>query len=520
MTQKINPVILCILDGVGENPNTEFNAVKLAKTPNLTRIIKENHNVLIRTDGENVGLPEGQMGNSEVGHTNIGAGRIVFQDLPRINNSIKNNEFYNQHDLQQTVNLAKQKNSTVHIMGLFSNGGIHSHLSHFLAATKVFAMAGISVKLHLFTDGRDTPPTSFNEFLNTTNKEIESFKNVAIASICGRYYAMDRDKRWERTEAAYNAIVSGKGLQFNDCLEAAKHSYQDLEQQQRIASDEFIIPSVINNYSGMNDNDIIFMINFRADRARQILNALVNPNFNDFKRNKTISFAKALGMVNYSEQLDQYLTSIFPNIDLNNTLGEVLSNNKLKQLRAAETEKYPHVTFFFSGGIEEPFPLEDRALIPSPKVATYDLQPEMSAFPLKDAVVKAMNSKQYDFIVVNFANGDMVGHTGVLNAAIAAVEAVDTCVGEVELAAKNNGYTMLITADHGNCENMWDYTNNAPHTQHTTNPVRLILANPHKQLAISGLKTGKLADLAPTILKIMGLQQPKEMTGTNLINTK
>lgn len=517
MTQNINPVILCILDGWGYNPKKEYNAVKLANTPTWDDLITNNTHTFIRTDGEAVGLPSGQMGNSEVGHTNIGAGRIIYQDLPKISKAFLANEVENNPKIKNAISKAKEHNSAIHIMGLCSNGGIHSHINHMLQSAEIFAKNGITVNLHIFTDGRDTPPESAKEFINQVNNIISKYNNIHIATICGRYYAMDRDKRWERVELAYNALVLAEATKFANANAAIEFGYKDLIAENRIPSDEFIKPAVIDGYAGMHNNDVIFMVNFRADRARQILNALLDPNFNSFNRKKITNFSYALGMVSYSLELDKLLETVFPAQDIKNTLGEVVSKNNLAQLRAAETEKYPHVTFFFNGGQEETFPLEDRILMPSPKVATYDLQPEMSAYPLKDKLVEAINSKKYSLIVINFANGDMVGHSGILKAAIKAVEAVDTCLNDLKTAAQNNGYTLLVTADHGNSENMWDYEHNAPHTQHTTNPVRLIMFNPPSSMHTSILTEGKLADIAPTVLEIMGIKKPIEMTGNSLL---
>lgn len=517
MTKSINPVILCILDGWGYNSDKDFNAVKLANTPAWDDLVKNSPHTFVKTDGEAVGLPHGQMGNSEVGHTNIGAGRVVFQDLPKISKAFKENEVASNNNFKKAISTALEKNSAVHIMGLCSSGGIHSHIDHMLQSAEIFAKEKIQVKLHLFTDGRDTPPESSAGFIEQVNELVNKYPSISISTICGRYYAMDRDKRWERIELAYNAIVLGKGNNFKKALDAVKDSYKKLNKEKRIPSDEFVIPSVIGDYTGIQDNDVLFVTNFRADRVRQILTALLDSKFNAFKSEKVVKFGYSLGMVSYSKELDSLISSVFPNTDLVNTLGEVISRNGIKQLRAAETEKYPHVTFFFNGGRETPFEGEDRILMPSPKVATYDLQPEMSAYPLKEKLIEAIKSKKYPLIIINFANGDMVGHTGVLEAAIKAIEAVDSCLAELKEAAKDNNYTMIITADHGNSENMWDYKNNAPHTQHTTNPVRLIMFNKPSSVETDTLLIGKLADIAPTILEIMQVEQPSQMTGKSLL---
>lgn len=517
MTKAINPVILCILDGWGYNSTKEYNAVKLANTPAWDDLVENNPHTFVKTDGEAVGLPAGQMGNSEVGHTNIGAGRVVLQDLPKISKAFKENEIASNPNFKKAISTALEKKSAVHIMGLCSSGGIHSHIDHMIQSAEIFAKEKIEVKLHLFTDGRDTPPESSAGFIEEIDELIKKYPNISIATVCGRYYAMDRDKRWERIELAYNAIALGEGNKVKTVMDAVKSGYKKLTKEKRIPSDEFITPSVIGNYKGIEDNDVLFVTNFRADRVRQILTALLDTNFSGFKPKKVITFGYSLGMVSYSKELDNLISAVFPNTDLVNTLGEVIHKKGLKQLRAAETEKYPHVTFFFNGGREKPFEGEDRILIPSPKVATYDLQPEMSAYPLKEKLIEAIKSKKYPLIVINFANGDMVGHTGVLEAAIKAIEAVDSCLAELKEAAKENNYTMLVTADHGNSENMWDYKNNAPHTQHTTNPVRLVMFNKPSSVTSDTLLIGKLADIAPTILEIMQIEQPSDMTGKTLL---
>lgn len=518
MTTKVNPVILCILDGWGYSPKKEYNAIKLANSPAWDDLVKHHPHTFIRTDGEAVGLPEGQMGNSEVGHTNIGAGRIIYQDLLKITKAFANHEVEKNEFIQEAIKNLGSTSKAMHIMGLASKGGVHSHLQHLLGAVEIFAQAKVTVWLHLFTDGRDTPPVSFTEDLKQIEDVIKPYPHVKIATICGRYYAMDRDHRWERVATAYNAIVSAEGPTFATPKQALEAAYEQLNKDGPAVSDEFLPSTVIKGYPGMQNGDTLFMINFRSDRARQLLHALLDQDFTGFERHKIVAFTTPLGMVSYSKELDQELNTIFFTSDITHTLGEICEHEGLAQLHCAETEKYPHVTFFFNGGREKPYQGEDRILVPSPKVATYDLQPEMSAFELKDKLVDAINEEKYQFIVVNFANGDMVGHTGVLEAAVKAVEAVDQCLGELKTAAQKHGYTMLITADHGNSECLWDDQNNAPHTQHTTNPVRLIMFNPPANLAAAELSSGgKLADLAPTILEIMGLKQPPEMTGQSLI---
>lgn len=514
MEKNVNRVVLCILDGWGYNTNQKNNAINLANTPTWDNLIANSPNTLIATDGLAVGLPDKQMGNSEVGHTNIGAGRIVYQDFPKITKAFAENQVANQEPIIKAIHNAKTHNSAIHIMGLCSPGGIHSHLNHMIQSIEIFAKQNLPVMVHLFTDGRDTPPQSASEFIQAIENLTQQYNNVKIATISGRYYAMDRDKRWDRIELAYKAIVSAQGLSCDSPQQALTNSYAE---QQTTPSDEFIKPTVLKDYQGMKDQDIVFTINFRADRVRELLIALLDPNFSDFTREKVIKFSYALGMVNYSIELNQLQDTLFPSTNLVNTLGEIVANNGLNQLRAAETEKYPHVTFFFNGGQENTFVNEDRIMIPSPKVATYDLKPEMSAFELKDKLVEAINSDKYSLIIVNFANGDMVGHTGVLPSAIKAVEAIDSCLKDISQAVKQHNYTLLITADHGNAENMWDDKNNAPHTQHTTNKVPLVIFNPPSNIKINQLEQGKLSDIAPTILNIMGLPVPQEMTGNNLV---
>jgi 2,3-bisphosphoglycerate-independent phosphoglycerate mutase len=507
---KTNKVMLTILDGWGYRKEKDYNAVATGNHPIWERLLKENPSANLITFGEDVGLPEGQMGNSEVGHTNIGAGRVVYQDLPRITLSIKHGEFAKNEKILESMRIAKANKKPIHIMGLFSNGGVHAHMDHYLYAAELFAKEGINVILHIFTDGRDTPPQSAIKYIDSLDLLLENYHNIKVATVCGRYYAMDRDNRWERVSLAYNAIVSAKSdKNYSSAKQAIEQAYSSNE------TDEFIKPVVIGNYKGMNDGDLVFMVNFRSDRAREILDCLLISDFSGFEREKIVKIANPLGMVTYSDKLDKVLNTVFEPSNLHNTIGEWLCKNGLTQLRVAETEKYPHVTFFFSGGQEDKFKGEDRILIPSPKVATYDLQPEMSAFEITDGLVTAIDSKRYDFIVVNYANGDMVGHTGVMEAAVKATEAVDECLGDLEKAVIKNNYTWLIIADHGNCETMWDKEHNVPHTQHTTNLVKIILVNAKDKTLT--LKDGRLADVAPTLLELMNIEKPKEMDGISLL---
>lgn len=509
MTQK---VLLTILDGWGYTPKNETtNAIEVGNTTYWKQLVNNNPKAFLTTFGIDVGLPEGQMGNSEVGHTNIGAGRVVYQDLPKINKAMAEDGIKDIAELQKSIALAKQNNSAVHIMGLYSNGGVHSSYLHYLHCAEIFAKNNINVYLHIFTDGRDTPPSSAINFLPELDNLLAKYSNIKVATICGRYYAMDRDNRWERIEKAYNCMVNATAEYSTDNLK----DYLEQSYNNKI-NDEFIEPAVFSNYSGMQNNDIICIINFRNDRARQILNALLLPNFNGFNRTKTVNFACAVGMVEYSDELAKNMLTLFAKKELKNTLGEWIAKQGLKQLRVAETEKYPHVTFFFNGGQETPFTNEDRILVPSPKVATYDLQPEMSAFEITNNVINAMQQNNHNLIVVNYANGDMVGHTGSLTAAAKATEAVDNCLQKLHAEVINNNYIWLIIADHGNCEEMWDYNNNVAHTQHTTNLVYCILTN-YKYNNNITLQNGKLADVAVTVLDLLNLEKPKEMDGCSLL---
>ncbi|MGL4685395.1 MAG: 2,3-bisphosphoglycerate-independent phosphoglycerate mutase [Commensalibacter sp.] len=502
---KYRPVMLTILDGFGYNPSPKNNAVLDANTPNIDQLFKTCPHALLDASGEDVGLPAGQMGNSEVGHMNIGAGRIVMQELPRISHAIKDGSIAENPLMKSFIETMKNNKGTCHLMGLFSPGGVHSHQDHAIGIAKILTQAGVPVALHIFTDGRDTPPESARGFIANALKELPS--EVKIATISGRYYAMDRDNRWDRVQKAYDVIVSANGQRAKTADQVLEISYQEK------VTDEFIIPTVLGNYDGMKDNDGIISFNFRADRIRQLMNALLEPDFDKFKRSRVIKFSKVLGMTQYSDTLVQYMGVLFPPENLTHVLGQIVSDAGLKQLRAAETEKYPHVTYFLNGGQEEPFPGEDRILVHSPKVATYDLQPEMSAPELTAKIVDAINSAKYDLIVVNFANPDMVGHTGKLDAAIKAVEAVDHSLGQIVSAVKKQNGALIITADHGNCEIMVDPKTGEPHTQHTLDRVPVILEG------VSGvqLRDGRLSDIAPTILQLMHLPQPKEMTGKTLI---
>ena len=501
------PVVLCILDGWGHRTETENNAIALADTPTWDRIVATCPHALIETSGLDVGLPDGQMGNSEVGHMNIGAGRVLLQDLPRIDAAVEEGRVAQLDELQSYLSKLKQSGGTCHLMGLLSPGGVHSHQDHIVALAKAASEAGVPVAIHAFMDGRDTPPKSGADALAKFQSDIAGLPHVSVATVTGRYYAMDRDQRWERVQQAYEALAKGAGTAFTDPVAAVEASYE------ADVTDEFMLPHVRDGYAGMADGDGVLMANFRADRAREILAALLDPAFDGFER-APVAFTAALGMVDYGSALSAFLTTLFDAEAPVNTLGQVVADAGLTQLRIAETEKYAHVTFFLNGGVETEFKKEDRTLIPSPKVATYDLQPAMSAVEVTDAIVASIEQQAHDVIIVNYANGDMVGHTGVLDAAIEAAATIDLCLSRLEKAVDASGGTLLITADHGNCEQMVDPDNGGPHTQHTVGVVPAVLVNASPE--ITGLSDGKLADIAPTVLQLLGLKQPVEMTGTPL----
>ncbi len=503
--QERRPVMLVVLDGWGWREEVADNAVRQAKTPTFDRLWASCPHAFLRTSGRDVGLPDGQMGNSEVGHLNIGAGRVVMQDLPRIGDAIASGEIAKKPVLTDLIAKLKKSGGTCHLIGLVSPGGVHSHQDHAVALAKILTDAGVPAVLHALTDGRDTPPQAAADYLKQVTAALP--KSVPVATVIGRYYAMDRDKRWERVSKAYDAIVSAEGAHFGDAQAAIADAYVNK------VYDEFILPAVIGNYAGMKDGDGVLCFNFRADRVREILGALLDASFSGFARKRTVRFAAAVGMAEYSDALNKLMQTIFQPQSFPNILGEVAANAGRTQLRMAETEKYPHVTYFLNGGREEPYPGEDRIMVPSPKVATYDLQPEMSAPELTAKAVEAINSGKYDLIVLNYANPDMVGHTGSLPAAIKAVETVDNGLGQIADAISKAGGALLFTADHGNCEMMRDPATGGPHTAHTTNPVPVVLMGGGKVT----LQDGRLADLAPTLLQLMGLPQPAEMTGHSLI---
>jgi len=501
------PVVLCILDGWGIGPNPETSAPAQAQVPTFNQLWATCPHATLTTFGPDVGLPTGQMGNSEVGHTNIGAGRVVAMDLGQIDLAIEDGSFAREPALRDFIAALKASGGAAHLAGLVSPGGVHAHQAHMAEAARIIAAEGIPVLIHVITDGRDVPPRSGADQVAALQAALPP--GAGIVTVTGRYFAMDRDNRWERVQQAYAAIVQGLG-EHN----AGRSAAQVVRDQYGFGvTDEFLPATVIGGYQGMHDGDGLFFLNFRADRAREILSAIGDPGFTAFDRDTRPQLAAMLGMVDYSTAHNAFMTAVFPKKDIRNTLGEWVASHGKTQFRLAETEKYPHVTFFLNGGREAPYPGEDRAMPPSPKVATYDLQPEMSADQVSDHFVAAIE-KGYHLIVVNYANPDMVGHTGSLPAAIKACEAVDRGLTRAVAALTARGGAMIVTADHGNCDVMVDPVTGGPHTAHTTNPVPVILVGGPPG---ASLRTGRLADLAPTLLQLMGLPQPPEMTGQTLI---
>lgn len=515
MPKKYNPlkmnkkVILMILDGWGKSPDPKVSAIDNANTPFIDSLYTKYPNASLRTDGLNVGLPEGQMGNSEVGHMNLGAGRIVYQDLVKINLAVQNKTLAKEQPLVDAFNYAKQNNKKVHLLGLVSNGGVHSHIDHLKGLVDAIQEAGVNnVFIHAFTDGRDVDPKSGVFFISDLENHIKD-TNVKLASIVGRYYAMDRDRRWERVKLAYDLLVNGEGVPSVNAMNSIHDSYNEG------ITDEFIKPIVMVDDNGkplatIQDDDVVIFFNFRTDRGRQLTEVLSQVDMHEQNMHKLNLYY--VTMTNYDDSYKN-VHVVYDKDNLTETLGEIVSRNGRKQIRIAETEKYPHVTFFFSGGREEPFEGEKRLLCPSPKVATYDLKPEMSAFDLKDALVPELKKGEVDFVCLNFANGDMVGHTGVMTAAIKACEAVDACAKEVIETALENNYTTIVIADHGNCETMIN-PDGSPNTAHTTNPVPIILVDKD----LKHIKDGVLGDIAPTILDLMGIEQPAVMTRHSLVS--
>ena len=504
------PVMLLILDGWGyRSTTTKDNAIEMGETPNWHELLKTCPHCFVETSGLDVGLPEGQMGNSEVGHMNLGAGRVVMQDLPKIDQAVKEHTLEKNPVVVDLINTLKANGKTCHVMGLMSPGGVHSHQEHIVALCEILNRNGIKVDVHAFLDGRDTPPTSAEGFLADFNNSIKNMPLVKLATLSGRFYAMDRDKRWDRVELAYNNIVSANGKRYTSAAEAIKASYA------AGVNDEFVVPCIIGDYQGANDGDAFLMANFRADRAREITYALGDDKFEGFVRHKIVKFSACVGMAEYSVDHNRFMKTIFAPEQLKNIYGEVVSEHGMTQLRIAETEKYAHVTFFFNGGEERMFKGEERILINSPKVATYDLKPEMSVYEVTDALVNAIESKKFDTIICNFANGDMVGHTGIMSAALQAVAAVDKSLGRVMKAIKDVDGVLFVTADHGNVEKMVDEKTGQPYTAHTVGKVQAVLYNAPAD--VKGMEDGRLADVSPTLLDLLGLEKPADMTGHSLL---
>ena len=499
------PVVLCILDGWGYRPERAGNAPAIADTPHFDRLIATCPNAFLTTFGPDVGLPTGQMGNSEVGHTNIGAGRVVAMDLGQIDLAIEDGTFFDNATIADFARKMKDAGGTAHLIGLTSPGGVHAHQDHIVAAARALRDRDVPVTVHILTDGRDVPPKSAREQVARFLDDLPD--GVRVATVCGRYFAMDRDNRWDRVARAFNAIVHGQGETAATADAAIADAYA------RGENDEFIAPTVLDGFDGIADGDGVFFVNFRADRAREILSAIGAPDFAAFDTGDRPDLTALLGMVEYSDDHARFMSTAYPKRDIVNTLGAWVAQHGKRQFRLAETEKYPHVTFFLNGGRESPEPGEDRFMPPSPKVATYDLQPEMSAGDVSDRLVQAI-AEGYDLIVVNYANPDMVGHTGDLDAAVAACEAVDAGLGRALEALEKAGGAMIVTADHGNCETMIDPDTGGPHTAHTTNPVPVVVFGAPDG---ASLRDGRLADLAPTLLALMGLEQPEEMTGESLL---
>ncbi len=506
-TPKKRPVVLCILDGWGIGNGGEYDAIASAKTPCYDALMRGYPNTTLTTFGAQVGLPDGQMGNSEVGHMNIGAGRVVMQFLPRIHKAFKDNDVAEIEAVQEMIKTLKASGKACHIMGLLSDGGVHAHMNHIIALANLLGEQGIRTHIHGFTDGRDCAPHSGKGFIEQTEKAISAHSSVRLSTLCGRYFSMDRDKRWDRVQKSYHAIIGAKGKAVKSAGDAMQVSYD------AGVTDEFIEPLILNGYQGVEEGDAILFANFRNDRARELLQALLLADFNGFERDGgQMGFSYALGMVEYSDELNPLMEIMFLPKEHKNTLGEVVSAHGLTQIRMAETEKYPHVTFFFNCGREVPYDGEDRIMVNSPKVATYDLQPEMSAPELSEKLLSAIGSDKYDVVIVNFANTDMVGHTGSIDAARKAAESVDGTLCKLQsLIIEKNG-VLLVTADHGNADQMFDPITNGPHTAHTLNPVPFIVVG----AGDVSLQRGKLADIAPTILHFLGVEQPSDMDGACL----
>ncbi len=506
------PVVLCIMDGFGYNPSDYGNAIVAAKTPRLDEIFQNNPMTYIGASGMDVGLPDGQMGNSEVGHTNIGAGRVVYQELTRITKSIQDGDFFENEAFLKAVENCKQNNSALHLIGLLSDGGVHSHNTHLYALVELAKKNGLDkVYVHCLLDGRDVPPTSGVEYIAQLEEKLAEIGVGKIATVMGRFYAMDRDNMWDRVGMAYNAMVNREGIATDNALEAVQKSYETIDEDGKNLTDEFVMPTVVSGGAPIAVNDSVIFFNFRPDRAREITRTFVDLDFKGFER-KAFFPLYYVCMTQYDAEMPNVEIAFKPEA-LTNTMGEYLSKLGKTQLRIAETQKYAHVTFFYNGGEEKTYPGEDRILIDSPKISTFDLKPEMSAYEVCDAACEQILSGKYDVVILNYANCDMVGHTGIFDAAVKAVEAVDTCVGKLTDAVMQMDGVILITADHGNADKMYE-DDGSPFTAHTTNPVPLVVVGKDCKLKQSG---GRLCDLSPTMLDIMGLEQPKEMTGVSLI---
>lgn len=510
----IRPVVLCIMDGFGNNPSEYGNAIKAANTPRLDALMADYPMTYIGASGMDVGLPDGQMGNSEVGHTNIGAGRVVYQELTRITKSIQDGDFFEREAFVKAIENCKKNDSSLHLIGLVSDGGVHSHNTHLYGLLELAKRNGLTkVYVHALLDGRDVPPASGVEYLEELEAKMKEIGTGKIATVMGRFYAMDRDNIWDRVGMAYNAMVNAEGIHANSAVEAVKESYKTIDEDGKYLTDEFVMPTVIDGADSIKANDSVIFFNFRPDRAREITRTFVDPDFTGFQRKAFFPL--------YYVCMTQY-DATMPNVDiafkpeaLTNTMGEIISKNGLKQLRIAETQKYAHVTFFYNGGEEKVYEGEDRVLIDSPKISTFDLKPEMSAYEVCDEACNRIRSGKYDMVILNYANCDMVGHTGIFDAAVKAVETVDECVGKLTDATLDMGGVILITADHGNADKMYE-DDGSPFTAHTTNPVPLIVVGYGHDFKLKA-EGGRLCDLSPTMLDIMGIEQPKEMTGVSLI---
>ena len=508
-TPKNKPVVLCILDGWGIGDGGEYDAIASASTPCYDNMMANRPKTTLTTFGNAVGLPEGQMGNSEVGHMNIGAGRVVMQYLPRIDRAFENAEVETNPDLLSMIETLQNSGKACHVIGLASDGGVHAHIDHIIGLADIMNNNGIDTHVHALTDGRDCPPESGKAFIEHLEGKLADAQHANLATICGRYYAMDRDNRWDRVEIAYNAIMNATGIETGNTAQAMQDNYDNG------VTDEFMKPLIVGGYNGFKDGDAIIFANFRSDRAREILNAIMFDDFKGFNREGgKREISQAISMVEYSDELNKVMDVLFPPVKPKNILGAVLSAHNLKQMRMAETEKYPHVTFFFNAGCEVPFDGEDRILVDSPKVATYDLQPEMSAPELSEKLLNVVKENEHDVVIVNFANTDMVGHTGSIEAARAAAESVDSTLCKLEAAVLEHEGVLLVTADHGNADQMYDPKTNGPHTAHTLNPVPFIVVGDDDANLTEG---GKLADIAPTMLHYLGIDQPDEMDGNILV---